>query len=116
MSTNVIDIAALVSALRERGVSAIVEHTGGGSFAVFAGSRFVGPDGVTRFAVSAGPVFERVADDGAVRLCGVVGEFGWGPDDDRMTGAPIAARASVADVSVLADAIVAVARVGRVSS
>lgn len=77
---NMTDIAARV---RSHGFPAVVEHTGGNTATIYAGTAIFDPDeDRDRYQVSAGPGYFETA----TLALAWVDEFSVGPDSDEATG------------------------------
>ena len=71
--------------LTELGLSAYVEHTGGGCATIYAGPTHVDPDWGQRYAVIAGPGWFDNNPDGTSCAYATSEEFFFGHDDDGET-------------------------------
>jgi hypothetical protein len=100
-----IDLDALAAAVRDLGIEAFVEQTGGGCATVWAGEQHEDQHGDQRWDAGAGPGwFEGPGYTNARALIGQGGDFCVGPDDDGEdpeTAIWIQPGMSIADIAAL---------------
>ncbi|GIH16120.1 hypothetical protein [Rugosimonospora africana] len=100
---STIDLDEVALLVRQAGHETVVEQAGGNNAVLYAGRRYIGPEGWARWSVAAGPGWFR--GPGQTRPAADTTDFAIGPDDGDDWQLTVPTGASAAG---LADVIVAV--------